>query len=502
MMILLGILPILVLLFLLLAMRWSIIWSSAAAFVIAVGISVFVWQIDIPVLGFAVSRAVFLALEISLIIAGAMLFLREQEHRGWIIQLEDWLARQSRDERVQLIMMTWFFGSFLEGIAGFGIPALIVAPLLVHLGYKPLLAIMAALFANTTAVIFGAAGTPFTVGLAAFSDFFAPLQAVQIASIAGFWVPSLLVLMMASAGQLKYPIRYVREVLPFTLLAGGSFVLGQAIGVVVLGYELASIFAAVFGMACGVLALQLPMFQPKVIRSLRSSSRANTSSSSFHSYMFVVPYALFVLIFVTLRAIAPVIETQVFSQSLKISLANPGLSFLITILLSRLVLSGKNIKTQEYEVSVWTRIKKVSLSILFLSAMTQVMIGSANNAADFPSMLSIGFVNTSSPLYPVIAPLLGALGAFVAGSVTLSTILFAPIQAAAAQAIGMSVASMLAIQIVGATAGNMIALSNIVAVRSVVSVSEHEGEIVRKLLPWFASYLWIIVLGVLLIFFT
>jgi lactate permease len=110
-------------------------------------------------------------------------------------------------------------------------------------------------------------------------------------------------------------------------------------------------------------------------------------------------------------------------------------------------------------------------------------------------MVRYSFESLHTSLLPLVSPLIGALGGFVGGSTTLSNLIFGGVQANAAVAAGYSVSSILALQVLGATAGNSLALSNVVAASSSVGLHHEEGHIVRDVFPWAMLYLVIIVLA-------
>ncbi len=83
-------------------------------------------------------------------------------------------------------------------------------------------------------------------------------------------------------------------------------------------------------------------------------------------------------------------------------------------------------------------------------------------------------------IYPLFAPLIGALGAFIAGSNTVSNMMLSQFQFGVAEALGLSTAFMIALQAVGAAAGNMIAIHNVVAASATVGLLDQEGETLRK----------------------
>lgn len=499
-----GILPIIVLLSLLLVARWSVLRSSVVAWLVALSIAIFAWQTMVGALMVGMVRATVLAVEISLIITGALIFLRMVERFGLMQQMEGWLSDQSADSRVQLILLSWFFGSFLEGTAGFGIPAMIVAPLLASIGYRPVVAIVTALVANTTAVAFGAVGTPIVVGMSGYGQVLQQEISVMtavLAGLVGLWIPSLLVLILG--WYQKQPLRqFVREVLPFSLIAGAGFMIGSVIMTMLLGPELASISGAVVGLSISLMSLRLVWVRPKQVYQVREVQKIIKKKRQL---WFLIPYAAFVVLLVVGKLLTSPFIVSWQGQVISINVLNPGLVFLVVaagMLIWHKIAKNKLITLKlEKQFSLAGRVQKVGLSILFLAGLAQTLLATRINELGLPSMLAIGLEGLHTPAVPLLAPLIGAFGSFMAGSVTMSNIIFAPIQEVAAVAVGISVTSALALQTVGATAGNMISLANIVAVRSVIKTKASEAEIVKKILPWFGVYLGLMLIVVSIIFF-
>jgi lactate permease len=114
--------------------------------------------------------------------------------------------------------------------------------------------------------------------------------------------------------------------------------------------------------------------------------------------------------------------------------------------------------------------------------MVRILINSGVNAADIPAMPQVmaqWVADTFSTVYPFFAPAVGALGAFIAGSNTVSNLMLAQFQFDTAQLVGVSGAWLIAAQAAGAAAGNMIAIHNIVAASATVGLSGQEGKVIR-----------------------
>jgi lactate permease len=123
------------------------------------------WQMSAVRIAAASIQGLFLTFDLLFIIFGAILLLHTLERSGGVAAIRRSFSGVSTDRRVQAVIVAWLFGSFIEGAAGFGTPAAVVAPLLVALGFPAAAAVMLGMMVQSTAVTFGAVGTPMLVGV-------------------------------------------------------------------------------------------------------------------------------------------------------------------------------------------------------------------------------------------------------------------------------------------------------------------------------------------------
>ncbi|MBB3595593.1 L-lactate permease [Rhizobium sp. BK529] len=166
------------------------------------------------------------------------------------------IATISDDQRIQVILIAFCFGAFLEGAAGFGVPIAICAALLVELGFKPIKAAMLCLLANAANGAYGAIGIPILVGARQGGVSLADMSAMMIAivQLSTLFVPLLLILVLDG-------YRGVRETWPVLLLIGVLFSGLQTLTLYFVGPELTDIVAPLGSM--GTLALFMLFWQPK-----------------------------------------------------------------------------------------------------------------------------------------------------------------------------------------------------------------------------------------------
>lgn len=449
-----------ILLIILLLLRVSLSWIAPFALVYTLGMSMLLWQILPLALAGALAKGAFLALDIFLIILGALLFIDALRKKGILADVEHYLFSISKDSRVQVLLLVWFFGSFIEGAAGFGTPAAIVAPLLVSLGYPIARSIALALVANSTAVVFGAVGTPINVGLSGLATSTLPVEIAGTNLLIGIFVPIALMMLLVRRDQLFRSI-------PLALFAGLCLTLPM-LALSYLGPEFPSLIGSVIGGVVFVFGHTL--FVKKIIH----HKEAPKSKGSLKRAL--IPYVVLVALLLLGKFFAPARIVELGGATHTFSLANPGIAFILTLLLTGMLPAMK--KTAKSLV-------RPALVIFSISALVQLMILTGNNLTGYASM-----VQTIGSFLPSIAPLtpaLGALGAFLTGSATVSLLLFGQVVVVGGGS--------LALLVIGAGLGNMISLTNIIAVQAAV---KHEGHAMEALQLTFIPCIVYILIATLL----
>lgn len=156
-----------------------------------------------------------------------------------------------------------------------------------------------------------------------------------------------------------------------------------------------------------------------------------------------------------------------------------ALALLTTILLFRVTRST----FAQAAVATYMRVRLASIVLLFIIAVTQLLLMSGMNQADLPSIpqtLGSGLASILGGGFVVFSAFLGALGSFMTGSATVSNLLFAGLQSDTARALGTSAASLLALQLIGAGIGNMISLHNIAMAAGAAGLEAREGQVIRE----------------------
>ncbi|MFC7367025.1 MULTISPECIES: L-lactate permease [Vreelandella] len=463
------------------------------------------------------------------IIFGAILLLNTLKHSGGITAIRNGFSGISPDRRVQALIVAWLFGCFIEGASGFGTPAAVAAPLMVALGFPALAAVVVGMMIQSTPVSFGAVGTPVVVGVGSGLDragitaqleangstwdiFFQQItSAVAIThGIVGVLMPLILVLIMVRFFGANRSWKEGLSIVPFALFTGVSFVVPYTLVGVFLGPEFPSMIGAMVGLAIVVPAARKGFLLPKDTWDFPESSSwpdewignlqiklddvvGKAPMSTLKGW---VPYVLLAIFLVASRTVEPLRSAL---TSVNLSWANifgetgvsgslqplylPG-GIILAVVAVTYFIHRMNPRQMSAAVSESTKtIFGAGFVLIFTVPMVRILINSGVNGADLvsmPVMMAQAVANGVGGVYPFFAPAVGAMGAFIAGSNTVSNLMLAEFQFSIAQTLGLSTAMMVALQAVGAAAGNMIAIHNVVAASATVGLLGREGTTIRK----------------------
>ncbi|WP_299235164.1 L-lactate permease [uncultured Halomonas sp.] len=514
---------------LLIGLRMAARTAMPIVFVVTAIIALFAWEMTATRVMASTLQGLMLTVSILWIIFGAILLLNTLKHSGGIKAIRNGFSGISPDRRVQAIIVAWLFGCFIEGASGFGTPAAVAAPLMVALGFPALAAVVVGMMIQSTPVSFGAVGTPIVVGVsggldrtgitetleaggASWMEYF-HLIAGEVAvthGIVGILMPLIMVVVMVRFFGANRSWREGLSIAPFALFAGISFVVPYMLAGVLLGPEFPSMIGAMVGLAIVVPAARRGFLIPSDtwdfpesnawpdywIGKLEIKLDDVTGKAPVSTLMGWVPYVLLAVILVASRTIEP-LKSALTSFSLGWSnilgeagvsgaiqpLYLPGGILLMVVLLTALL---HRMRMGEIKAAFGESTRTIlgaGFVLIFTIPMVRILINSGVNAADLVSMpvaMAQLVANSVGDIYPFFAPAVGALGAFIAGSNTVSNLMLADFQFNVAQQLGLSTAFMVALQAVGAAAGNMIAIHNVVAASATVGLLGREGETIRK----------------------
>ncbi len=535
--------PILAAAVFLVVLRWPAKRAMPLVYVIAFVLAIGVWGVSAPRALAATIQGCFIAFDILFIIFGAILLLNTLKYSGALEVIRSGFKHISADRRVQLIVIAWLFGSFIEGASGFGTPAAIAAPLLVALGFPALAAVMIGMMIQSTPVTFGAVGTPILVGVrggllhpalsAALTragiDFEQYLRLIAAESavlhgITGTLIPLLMVMMLTRFFGRNKSWREGLSILPFALFAGLAFTVPYTVTGILLGPEFPTILGSLIGLGLVTYAARrrwlLPNdswdFPPE--REWPASWSGSIVFEKLHERRAAMPlwrawspYLLVALLLVISRL--PQLPIGDYLKKVEIFLPNllgtdiaastqplylPGFILLIVALLTSLLHRMKGVALLAAAKESAGILLGAGFVLLFTVPMVRIYINSGVNSSGLSSMpveMARWVANHVGVIWPLFAPTVGALGAFIAGSNTVSNLMFSLFQYNIAENLSISGAFVVALQAVGAAAGNMIAIHNVVAASATVGLLGQEGATLRRtLLP---TLYYLLVVGLL-----
>lgn len=501
--ILLALSPIIIILALILIFRKPLAISAPIIFIYTLFLVLFVWRISYSYLFASTIKGFLVAIDITLIIFGAIFFLEFLKKNKILDSLDHYLSSISPDKRIQAIILVWFFGSFIEGTAGFGTPAAIVAPLLVGLGFPAITAVAIALIGNTTAVTFGAVGTPIRIGFSGLSNI--NIQEIVFnTGLINLFVGSLVPLMIISSlvilSKSKEKFKSIFEVLPFAIFSGLCFTIPYFL-FTYLGQEFPSLLGSLTGLLIIIITTKKGFLVPKHIFGFKEKEKKKKKIKIEKVMKVLFPYFLLVVFLILGKFLLGSYEFNLYeSVRHKFNFFNPGFAFIFSILISSLIYKVKFQKLKSSAKHAFFLLGIPFIVILFLTAFVQIMIYSGNNVSGMKGMIEIISSLINNTLLPFISPIIGSFGSFIAGSATVSNILFGNFQQLAANTLGYSISIILALQLVGAGIGNMIALTNIVAAEATVKLHGKEKDIIKIVAIPFLIYLIITgIIGLILI---
>lgn len=463
-------------------------------FIYASLIAFFVWKIETPYYLLSIVRGFLIALDVLMIVFGAIFFIEFLKENKILDYIKSRLFVISRDIRVQLVLIVWLFGSFIEGLTGFGVPATITAPLLLMLGIKPVLAVAIALIGNSTAVAFGAVGTPIRVGFNVLDGEMISQIVFNVGLInlfAGSFVPLMLISVLVTSRK-DWRFREIKEMIPWSIFAGISFTIPYFL-FSLLSYEFPSVLGGLFGLVIVAISLKYNFLLPKNI--IKNETIKESKKLKMTRFKALSPYFFLILFLFLGKITLPVININLLNiANYPLNIFNPGLAFLLSILLFTLLYKS-NLKTIKKALfKSGHALKSPFIAILFTVALAQLMIQSSSNLSGLKGMIEIVASVISPSFHFYLSPIIGSFGSFIAGSATVSNLLFTDLHILISQGTGASLALILALQLTGASVGNIIALTNLVSAQSTVGVKGMEVEIIKKSLPAFFTYLFLLIL--------
>ncbi|MDF9389855.1 L-lactate permease [Vibrio sp. 1151_11] len=541
--------PIVVAAILLVGLNWPAKKAMPVAFALTVAIALTFWDMSANRVLASVLQGFGITISVLWIVFGAIFLLNTLKHTGAITTIRNGFTDVSADRRVQAIIIAWCFGSFIEGASGFGTPAAIAAPLLVAIGFPALAAVLMGMMIQSTPVSFGAVGTPIIVGvnkgldthnitemlISNGSSWDVYLQQITASvaithAIVGTLMPVLMAMMLTRFFGKNKSWTEGLDILPFAIFSGLAFTVPYALTGVFLGPEFPSLIGGLISLALVVTAAKKGFLVPKSqwdfpkekswpaewLGSLKIDIE-EIKAKPMGLALAWTPYVLLAVILVASR-VSSEFKSLLAGVSLSFNniLAETGVStaiqplylpggILVFVALLAVILQSRSATPliKAFGESSKTLIG-AGFVLVFTIPMVRIFINSGVNGAELASMpvttanFAAGLVGDA---FPALSATVGALGAFIAGSNTVSNMMFSQFQFEVAQTLSISSVMIIALQAVGAAAGNMIAIHNVVAASATVGLLGQEGATLRKtIIPTFYYLVMTGLIGLVVIY--
>ena len=501
-----------ILLFLICLVVFKLTGVVAAIIAVIVEIIIALWAFGMPASA-AAGAGLYGLLNalwpITYIIVMAVWLYRLAVASGHFDVVQESISSISADQRIQVLLIAFAFGAFLEGAAGFGVPIAICAALLVQLGFRPVKAAMICLVANVAAGAYGAIGVPVIVGANVGGVNVMDLSRVCVLLLQPLivFVPFLLVIIIDGW-------RGLRETWLAALVVSVAFSLVQGGALWFLGPELADLGAGLAAMAAIVLLSMV--WKPR--HTFREGGAATPEVHRYPARQILVAWSPFYILTAFILVWSIPAFKALFAEGGPLAWAVfkfpiPGLTGQVTtavgdpvtqtwdftplnatgtaIFLAAIVafLFMPKLNTRDLWTELGRTVRDLSQAIVLIAlilVLANVANYSGGSATIGAALAAIG------PLFPLVAPIIGWFGVFITGSVVNNNTLFAQLQVTTAKAIGVQPTVLIAANTAGGATGKVISPQSIAIAAGAVGLSGRESEILRAAIGYSLGMLAVI----------
>ncbi|MGC0905032.1 L-lactate permease [Pantoea agglomerans] len=504
---LIALIPILFFFFALIKLKMKGYLAATTTVVLALLVALFLYQMPVAQALAAVVYGFFYGLwPIAWIIVAAVFVYKISVKTGQFDIIRASILSITPDQRLQMLIVGFSFGAFLEGAAGFGAPVAITAALLVGLGFNPLYAAGLCLIVNTAPVAFGAMGIPIIV-----AGQVTGLDSFAIGQMAGRQLPLLTLIVLFWIMAIMDGWRGVKETWPAVVVAGGSFAIAQFLSSNFLGPELPDIISSLASLISLTLFLRVwkpvrifrfadaeakqgdPLLRPQkyrlgqVIRawmpflfltatvtlwSIPPFKALFAKGGALYEWVLAMPVPMLNEL---VARMPPVVGTATpYPAIFKLDLVSAtGTAILIAAIMAMIFL---RMKPKAALQTFGETLKELALPIYSIGMV--LAFAFISNYSGLSATLALALAHTGHA-FTFFSPFLGWLGVFLTGSDTSSNALFAALQATTAQQIGVSDILLVAANTTGGVTGKMISPQSIAIACAAVGLVGKESDLFR-----------------------
>jgi lactate permease len=482
--------PVAVVLVLMIFFNWSGSRAGAAAWLTALAVAVAFFGAHPALLAYSQMKGVLLSLNVLYIIWTALLLYNVVNETGAISAIGIGIQRFSGDKSIQLLIFGWIFSSFLQGVAGYGVPIAVVAPLLIGLGFSPVAAVAVPAIGHSWSVTFGSMGASFQAIMAVTglsSAYLGPWSAVLL-GVAAYLCGICAIHVFGGWKMLKHSA--IALLVIGTAMAGAQYIL------VVAGmWTLGGLGASLVGLIACLVVARLKIYNRTPAAEVASEMGLGWALSA---YLILIVIVFMGVMFAPLRHFLGQVKLslsfpEITSRTGWVVPAGPGKAINIfghggallgyASIISYLVYAAKGYYSRgAFKRIISNSIKSgvpTSLGIVSMVCFAMIM-----DHCGMIYLLAEGISRVFGSLYPFFSTWIGLLGAFMTGSNTNSNVVFGVLQKQTAELAGLSTAIILAAQTTGGALGSMIAPAKILVGCSTVGLSGKEGPVLKATLRY------------------
>jgi len=510
----LALLPVVVVLTLMVVFKWSGSKAGSFAWILTMLIAIFVFKSDHRVLAFANTKGILMTTFALYIIWGALFLYHVVNHVGGVKLIGETLSRNVSDKTLQLVLGGICFPTFLQAVAGFGVPTAVAAPLLMALGFGAATSVAIATLGHIWSITFGSMAASFAVLQLA-----ADLSPVPLAPWTAIYTGITGILCSYMAVHAWSGWKGVYAGFFKVLLPVSAMVIMQGVLAVAGYYTIAVLTGSLLGMV--IILLISRLYNKKADNSLADLNENMSTETLSEGKKLTVPLAflpyMYLITLVLLAGFIPGLEKKLMSLgTLALSfpsyetgygylteatvygkttlLGHPGSYVTIAALLGIITytLTG-HMELKETKI-IWGKLVKSAVSSS-IATTTMVMMALVMLESGMTHTLARGVVYATGSVYPMFTPFVGVLGGFITGSNVNSNVMFGAFQRQIAELLGISVYIAGAAQTIGGSIGSVISPAKLILSATTVGLIGKEGLVVKKLLSY--CILVTILLGVL-----
>ncbi|MGG7034151.1 MAG: L-lactate permease [Flavobacterium sp.] len=404
----------------------------------------------------------------------------------------------STDKSIQVLLLTWGFGGLLEGMAGFGTAVAIPAAILIGLGYKPLFSALVSLLSNSVPTAFGAVGIP--VKAIAIEIGHADLQSLG-SEVVFQLMPLMIIIPFLIVTLTDSSLKSLPKNIALSLVVGAVSIAVQYYSVIYIGIETPAVLGSIASIIVIVLWGKITSKRNNAIGVENKSVKEIINAWAVYGLIliFIIGTSPLFNNFRTLlqsMAATPIhLTIEGAEKTIKIFwLTDGGVLLFLGSVIGGLLQGAKLKELFQVLGKTFLQLKKTYITVTSLIVLSTIM-----DLSGMIVVLGTALATATGTFYPLFAPAIGCLGAFLTGSDTSSNILFGKLQAHVAQQIGGEPSWFAAANTVGATGGKIISPQSIAIATSACNQQGKEGEIMKKALPYALFY--IVIAGLMVYFF-